>query len=285
MIALVTGAGGQLGRAMIDTVPTGVTLHALERHQLDLADADAIRRVVAELSPDLIINAAAYTAVDAAEGDEARAHQINALAVGHLADAARGCGARLIHISTDFVFDGRASAPYLPDAPTNPLGAYGRSKLAGELAAGPDALIIRTAWVYSIYGANFVKTMLRLMRERDEVRVVADQIGTPTSASSLARAIWALSKTDASGVHHFTDGGQASWHDFAVAIRDEALALGLLSKSVPVTAITTADYPTPARRPAYSILDTRATDALIGAPATPWRTNLRHMLETMKSNG
>ncbi len=285
MIALVTGAWGQLGRCLRDTAPAKWDVRALGRDQLDLEDAAAIKRIVVEHRPDLIINAAAYTAVDAAESDEARAVLVNAISVGHLAAEARKCRARLVHISTDFVFDGQATAPYQTDSLAHPLGAYGRSKLAGEAAAGSDALIIRTAWLYSPYGSNFVKTMLRLMRERDEVRVVADQIGCPTSAHSLAPAIWSLAQTKAEGIVHFTDAGTASWYDFALAIRDEGLALGLLHKSVTITPITTADYPTPAKRPAYSVLDTKKAEALIGTPLVPWQTNLRRMMEMMKSHG
>ena len=205
----------------------------------------------------------------------------------HLADWAdpRHGDARLIQISTDFVFDGAASTPYLPDAATNPLGVYGRTKLEGETFARGAALssVIRTAWVYAAEGSNFVHTMLRLMGSRDEVRVVADQIGTPTHAAGLARAIWALVTVEGSGglrghkLLHWTDAGVASWYDFAVAIQEEALALGLLERAVPVVSIATQDYPTPARRPAYSVLDKSATWAITG-PARHWRVELRECL-------
>jgi dTDP-4-dehydrorhamnose reductase len=188
-----------------------------------------------------------------------------------------------VHVSTDFVFDGKASSPYAPDAPTRPLGVYGATKRDGEIAAGADALIVRTAWVYAAAGNNFVRTMLRLMAERDEVRVVADQIGTPTHAASLARAIWALAAAGSTGHYHWTDAGAASWYDFAVAIQEEALALGLLSRAVPIVPIRTVDYPTPAQRPAFSILDKTTTWAITG-PARHWRAELRDCLVCMKDN-
>ncbi|MGE4411458.1 MAG: dTDP-4-dehydrorhamnose reductase [Sphingobium sp.] len=285
MKALITGAHGQLGRALQAIAPTGSDIIAATHADLDISDRAAVCDFVARHRPDAIFNAAAYTAVDKAESEEGRAHAINADAVGHLAEAARELGARLIHVSTDFVFDGQRGIPYRPDAPTAPIGAYGRTKLAGEIAAGPEALIVRTAWVYGATGHNFVRTMLRLMAERDEVRVVADQIGTPTFAPHLASALWALYAAGARGIHHYTDSGAASWYDFAVAIQEEALAMGLLERAVPVIPITTADYPTPARRPSYSVLDKAATFALLGGPAPHWRDGLRRMLKDVKDHG
>lgn len=205
--------------------------------------------------------------------------------MGYLARAARERGAFLAHVSTDFVFDGRSGIPYAPDAPVEPIGAYGRSKLAGEKAAGPDALILRTAWVYAPTGGNFVRTMLRLMQERVEVRVVVDQIGTPTYAPALAEALWTLPLARTKGIHHYTDSGAASWYDFAVAIQEEALAAGLLDRAVPVIPIATADFPTLARRPHFSVLDKTATFAALGQPAPHWRVNLRRMIGAIKSHG
>lgn len=280
MKVLVTGALGQLGRALIATAPAGMTIDPTDVGELDITDAAAVRRHFGATQPALVINAAAYTAVDKAESDEAAAHRINADAVGHLAQAASDIGARLVHVSTDFVFDGRQGTPYTPDAAPNPLSAYGRTKLAGEKAAGEAALIVRTAWVYAAQGGNFVRTMLRLMAERDHLRVVADQIGTPTFATGLAEAIWALAAQNARGIYHHTDSGAASWYDFAVAIQEEALARGLLTKAIPIEPIATADYPTPAVRPAYSVLDKRATSAMIGA-APHWRARLRRMFEEL----
>ena len=281
MRVLVAGSGGQLGRALAATAPAGVTLIAPPEADFDIANPDAVARVVADARADLLVNAAAWTAVDKAEAEEAAALQINATAVGFLATAAAKAGTRFVQISTDYVFDGCGHRPYSPDTPPAPASAYGRTKLAGEQAAQahhPAPLIIRTAWVYAAQGNNFVRTMLRLMAERDEVRVVADQIGTPTHAASLARAIWALDGHH--GIFHWTDAGVASWYDFAVAIQEEALRLGLLGRQVPVLPIATSDYPTPARRPAYSVLDKTSSTAITG-PARHWRTELIDCLGEM----
>ena len=285
MKVLLTGANGQLGRALQACAPAGHEIAATGSTQLDIGDEVRVRAVVAVEKPALIINAAAYTAVDRAESEEAEALRINGAGVGYLAAAAGETGARLVHVSTDFVFDGQGGIPYRSDSLTAPLGAYGRTKLAGEQVAGAEALIVRTAWVYGSHGHNFVRTMLRLMAGRDEVRVVADQIGTPTFAVSLAGAIWALAAAGAKGIYHYTDSGAASWYDFAVAIQEEALALGLLDRQVPVIPIATADFPTPAARPSYSVLDKSETFALLGAPAPHWRVNLRTMLREIKENG
>ena len=283
MKALITGAGGQLGQALQAAAPKGVVLLPLGRDALDIGDAAAVEALVKAEKPDLILNAAAYTAVDKAEGDAAQAYRINAEAPAHLARAAAAVGARLVHVSTDFVFDGQSARAYLPGDPANPLGVYGASKRAGEeavLAALPHALIVRTAWVHAATGHNFVKTMLRVMGERGRVSVVADQIGTPTHAASLARAIWALVAADAMGVHHFTDAGVASWYDFAVAIAEEAYALGLIG-AAEVLPIATSEYPTPARRPAFGLLDKTTTWAITGVPRH-WRQELRLMLAELK---
>lgn len=285
MKVLITGSNGQLGRALQTTAPATTELTAVDSQRLDIVDADAVRAFVAGLAPDLIINAAAYTAVDRAEDDEARATALNATAVRHLAIAANAVGARLIHVSTDFVFDGTSSRPIPPEAVPNPRSAYGRTKLAGEIAAGSTAMVVRTAWVYGSQGHNFVRTMLRLMAERETVSVVADQIGTPTWATSLAEALWSLDAAGETGLHHFTDSGVASWYDFAVAIQEEAVQLGLLNRAVPIIPVATHDYPTPAIRPAYSVLDKTKTFAAIGGPAPHWRVNLRRMLEELHRNG
>ena len=205
----------------------------------------------------------------------------------NIALAARDVGARLIHISTDFVFDGEAVEPYRTDSATKPVSVYGRTKKDGETAVlevMPDrAAVIRTAWLYSKTGGNFVKTMLRLMAERDELSVVADQRGTPTWANSLAEAVWALVDVrEFHGVYHWTDAGECTWHEFAVAIQEEALSLGLLDRSIPIHPITTNDYPTAATRPRYSVLDCSATIADLGLQPAPWRVNLRRMLKGMK---
>jgi dTDP-4-dehydrorhamnose reductase len=285
MKALIAGSAGQLGRGLQATAPAGVTLIAPPEADFDITDADAVMRVVASIKPDVLFNAAAYTAVDKAEGELETARRINATAVGHLAAAAQAHGARLVHVSTDFVFDGETSRAYQPGDPPKPLGVYGVTKYEGEVAAGAEALIVRTAWVYAPTGHNFVRTMLRLMAERDEVRVVADQIGTPTYAPDLAAALWALASQGAHGLYHYTDAGVASWYDFAVAIQEEALAVGLLKRHAKVTPIATADYPTPAKRPAFSVLDKAKTWATLGGPSPHWRANLRRMMKEILAHG
>lgn len=277
MRALIAGSGGQLGQALQATAPDGVEIVAPPEGEFDITDADAVARVVAEVRPGVILNAAAYTAVDRAETEEASARAVNVNAVGLLAAAARNAGAAFAHVSTDFVFDGTAHTPYPPNAAPNPLGAYGRTKADGEAAAAefhPSPLIVRTAWVYAAQGQNFVATMLRLMRERDEIRVVADQIGTPTHVPTLARTLWTLLAGGHTGVFHATDAGVASWYDFAVAIAEEARAAGLLTRPVNVLPIRTSDYPTPAKRPPYGVLDKTATWAITG-PSRHWREELR----------
>jgi len=288
MRIMIVGAGGQLGRALQASAPAEAEVIALDRTALDIGDGAAVEKRTGEAEQEQIVNAAAYTAVDKAESEAEEAARINGEGPGHLAAAATAIGARFIHVSTDFVFDGASGIPYAPDHPTAPLGVYGATKRAGEQAvqaAYPGALIVRTAWVYGDTGHNFVRTMLRLMAERDEVRVVADQIGTPTYAAGLARALWALDAAGARGIHHWTDSGAASWYDFAVAIQEEAVTIGLLNRLVPVVPIATRDYPTPARRPSYSILDKSGAVALVGAPAPHWRVYLREMLGVIKANG
>lgn len=277
MKVLVAGAAGQLGRALQASVPPGVTLVAPAEAEFDITDPASVAAIVDKAMPDVIINAAAYTAVDKAEAEPEIAQRINADAVANLA----AHGRRLVHVSTDFVFDGTASQPYAPAALPCPISVYGRSKRDGEIAAGANALIIRTAWVYAAAGNNFVHTMLRLMRERQEIRVVADQIGTPTHVAGLARTIWTLLADGRTGLWHWTDAGVASWYDFAVAIEEEALAFGLLDKRITIIPVGTSDYPTPARRPAYGLLDKSATWAVTG-PAAHWRSELRLCLAAIK---
>ncbi|MFC0205021.1 dTDP-4-dehydrorhamnose reductase [Novosphingobium soli] len=285
MKVLIVGGKGQLGQGLSRTAPAGASVVSHGSDTLDITDAAAIKAVVDAERPEIVFNAAAYTAVDKAENEEDAARAVNATAVGYLADASREAGARFVHISTDFVFDGRSGVPYAPDAPTAPLGAYGRTKLAGEKAAGGDALIVRTAWVYAPNGGNFVRTMLRLMAERDEVRVVSDQIGSPTYAPGLAAALWTMAAKGTTGIHHYTDAGACSWYDFAVAIQEEALVAGLLNKAVPVIPINASDYPTPAQRPHYSVLDKTSTFAVLGGPTPHWRENLRKMMIEIKTHG
>jgi dTDP-4-dehydrorhamnose reductase len=284
---LVTGAGGQVATALERLKPANIELISLGRAELDITDRDTVRRRIAMLDPDVIINAAAYTAVDKAESEMERAVQVNGEAPGYLAEAAHANGARLLHISTDFVFDGKANSPYKPEAPAAPLGIYGLSKLLGERraleASRGQALVLRTAWVYAADGHNFVRTMLRLMGERGSVKVVQDQQGSPTWADSVARVLWAAAEKSAfRGIHHWTDAGVASWYDFARAIAEEGRAAGLLQREVEVSPISTAEYPTPAQRPGYSVLDRTSTEAALQITAAPWRENLKKMLMELK---
>lgn len=287
MKVLVTGAGGQVGRSLLDAVPDDVEAVGCLHGDLDVGAGQAVRDVVSRHRPAVIINAAAYTAVDRAESEPDAARRINSEGPRHLALAARECGARLIHISTDFVFDGAASVPYRPDSATNPLSVYGRTKRDGEhavLAELPEqSTVVRTAWVYAATGANFVNTMLRIMRSQGGVRVVADQVGTPTSAPFFAATLWRIAADPAiRGIHHWTDAGVASWYDFAMAIAEEGAQLGLVSAEVTVTPITTADYPTPARRPAYSVLNKQSL-AAHGLAPVHWRQRLRSILKEIPS--
>lgn len=284
---LITGAAGQLGWELQRTAPIGVTLVALDSDGLDITNRQSVMSYVSTEQPTLIINAAAYTAVDKAENEAIAAYAVNRDGPAHLAEAAASVNARLIHISTDFVFDGSQSHPYRPDDATSPLGVYGASKLAGEQAvldSAANSMILRTAWVYSVHGNNFVKTMLRLMAERDQLGVVADQVGTPTSAHGLATLIWQLAyQPEIRGIHHWTDLGVASWYDFAMAIQEEALTIDLLTREIPIRPIATSDYPTPARRPAYSVLDKQSLFTAGLGNACHWRVALRRMLAELKA--
>ncbi|MFW2830596.1 dTDP-4-dehydrorhamnose reductase [Sphingomonas sp. ID0503] len=285
-VALITGAGGQLGRTLLATVPQGIQAQGVDRTALDITDADAIAATLDAVSPALLINAAAYTAVDKAESEREAAFACNAVAPGLLAAACAERGIPFVHVSTDFVFDGTRSSPYPVDAPVAPLGAYGQSKLEGEQAvasAHPAALTVRTSWVYAAEGKNFLLTMLRVMKERGAVSVVADQVGTPTHTISLAKALWKMAATDASGIAHYADAGTAAWYDFAVAIAEEGIAAGLLPATVEVKPIATADYPTPAARPAYSVFD-RSTGWALAGQARHWRAELRDAIAAVAAS-
>lgn len=279
MKALVTGVGGQLGRALLQSVPAGWDAVGLDRAALDLSDADAIERLVAREQPDLVINAGAYTEVDRAESEPELARAVNAGAPAAFARALAGTTAQLVQVSTDFVFDGVQGRPYQPLDVRNPRSVYGATKAAGEDAAGDRAIIVRTSWVYAAGGANFVRTMLRLMRERDELRLVADQIGSPTWVPGLAGTIWGLVSRGEAGIYHHRDAGVASWYDFAVAIAEAAQDIGLLARRPAIMPITTSDYPTPAQRPAFSVLDVSETRRLLADQHLHWRTQLKSMLE------
>ena len=283
MKVFLTGAGGQLGRELQDTVPADIELIALDREQCDISNRATVEQILAKTTPDLIINAAAYTAVDKAEQEQAAAFAINHLGIENLAKAAAKLKTKIIHVSTDFVFDGRQNRPYQPDDPPHPQSVYGASKLAGEQALLdylPDNhILIRTSWVYSAYGHNFVKTMLRLMQDKDELGIVADQIGSPTWANGLARTIWAFAnRPEVQGLFHWSDAGVASWYDFAVAIQREGLAISFLGKPIMIKPITTQDYPTPATRPAFSVLNCTKTRQTLELPAVHWQTALQSMM-------
>ena len=285
MKVLITGGSGQLARELRRTVPDGVEVLAPDRSGLNIADEDKVRDLITGQKPDAVINAAAYTAVDAAERETEAAHKINCDGARILAESARDAGARFVHISTDYIFSGNAAVFHRVNETPAPINAYGLTKLQGEQAvrhADPGAVIVRTSWVYSIYGTNFVKTMLNLMQSRDRLSVVTDQIGAPTWAYGFAIELWRIVERGMTAATlHWSDSGVASWFDFAVAIQDIGLEIGLLRDRVPVDPIMTADYPTPARRPAFSVLDLSETWPVLGR-APHWRANLRAMLEEMK---
>ena len=281
MRILVTGAGGQVGGELARLLPVHGEVIALHRASLDLAEPDAIVAAMREAVPDLVINAGAYTAVDLAEREREAAFAVNARAPQVLAEEAKRCGALLVHYSTDYVFDGTATAPYEEDAPTAPLNVYGQSKLAGEravVASGAHALVLRTSWVYGLTGRNFFLTVRRLAAERPELRIVADQTGTPNYSRTLAEATAALVAQglprlrERAGLYHFSCTGSTTWHGFARAIVGDAA-------TPRVTPITTADYPTPARRPAYGVLATGRFRSAFGFSLPDWREALAACLD------
>lgn len=291
---LILGRDGQVAWELRRTLaPLGKVI-ALDRRSepmVDLSQPDSLVAAIRLLNPGLIVNAAAYTAVDQAEQEPKIAERINALAPAILAEEAKRVGAGLVHYSTDYVFAGDLDRPYREDDLTGPQGVYGRTKLAGEAAiraCGGNYWIVRTAWVYGGRGKNFLRTMLQLMREREQIKVVADQTGTPTwsrwiaeaTAQMLARVCLDLKAT--SGTYHLTCAGYTTWHGFACRIREQAIALGLLPASAAtVQAIATADYPTLAKRPAYSVLDNHKLYTCFGLSLPDWALGLRMCLEEM----
>jgi dTDP-4-dehydrorhamnose reductase len=283
---LLTGAGGQLGRALRLSAPAGIVLRALSHAELDIADAEALERAFCEFGPQAVINAAAFTGVDAAEAAPDEAARANATGPERLAAACAHHDAWLTHVSTDYVFDGRQGHPYASDAQPNPLSVYGRTKLEGERAvqrALPhQSTVVRASWLYSATG-GFLGRMLALMRTRSELSVVSDQVSSPTASSGLAAVLWTLSSRRVPGVWHWCDSGAASWYDFAVAIAEEALRLKLLPQPPAILAIHSAQYPTAAARPPYSLLDKRPTETLLGTRARHWRTALRETLGSLDS--
>ncbi|GIL38735.1 dTDP-4-dehydrorhamnose reductase [Roseiterribacter gracilis] len=288
MRVLVTGADGQVGQALQRAAwPVNVVVSMQRRTALDITDPKAIEAAVATLQPDLLINAAAYTAVDRAENDAARAFAVNRDGAANLAGVCAAQDVALLHISTDYVFDGSGNRPWREDDATNPLGVYGASKLAGEEAVRErldQHVILRTAWVYAAQGQNFVRTMLRLADERDEVRVVDDQIGNPTPADAIAAAIVRIAAAIADkqahwGTFHFAGAGDISWYGFARAIFDGAT---WLERTPRITPIRTEDYPTPARRPKNSRLDCTRIRTAYGIETTPWREQLSRVLKDIR---
>ncbi|WP_024597631.1 MULTISPECIES: dTDP-4-dehydrorhamnose reductase [unclassified Pseudoalteromonas] len=298
MKILVTGKNGQLGSELKKTCPSNVELICFGSKELDISNAEQVNELLITHSPDIVINAAAYTAVDKAETDTDTAYAVNEQGAANLANACKNIDAKLIHISTDFVFDGTSTMPYTASDATNPLGVYGASKLAGEQAIneilGSQATIVRTAWVYSVFGNNFVKTMLRLMAEKEQLGIVGDQVGTPTWAAGLANMLWALvakasseqvlNTENKATILNWTDAGVASWYDFAVAIQELAIEQGLLTKSIPISAIPAASYPTPAKRPAFSVLNKAQAEEISGVKTVHWRAQLKAMLTELKLN-
>lgn len=288
MTTLVLGANGQVGRHLGHLMP-----HALlwQRQDADLTDPHAVEQAIVALAPRVVINAAAYTAVDRAESDPRTAWLVNAESVAAMARACAAAGAALIHISTDYVFDGQSTTPYGPDSPTSPLGVYGRTKLAGELAARTlceRSWVIRTSWVFSEYGGNFVKTMLRLASERDSLRVVNDQRGRPSDACDVAYVAQALQdqvledRAPAPGLYHAGGGPVVSWCEFAGTIFERATALGLLERPPAVAPITTSEYPTPARRPMNAVLEPSRAFQEALAVSPDWRRGLDRALGQLK---
>ncbi len=282
---LVTGANGQLGRCIQATISDYPELegHFMGREHLPINNFELTDKVIDALKPDVILNTAAYTAVDKAETEIDRARGINGYAVGNLAAAAKRYGAIFVHISTDYVFDGQASIPYTEDHPTDPLNAYGASKLLGEELAvkeNPESIIIRTSWVYSRYGNNFVKTMCRLMSSRESIGVVSDQWGCPTLAGDLAKILLEISGSavKGSGIFHYCNSGAINWFEFAQAIQE------LKKFPCKVNGIATTDYPTPAKRPAYSVLSCSRLNDVWGIGQRPWLDALKEALPHIGEN-
>jgi dTDP-4-dehydrorhamnose reductase len=285
MKVLIIGKSGQLASELIDTKPAGFEVLALGREDIEILTIDSISEQVTKFNPEIVLNASAYTAVDKAETDSDAAYAINFSAVENIAKVCKSNNIRLIHVSTDFVFDGQKNTAYSTSDKTNPISVYGDSKLAGEKAIREyhpdDSTIVRTSWLYSKHGNNFVKTMLRLMSEKEALSVVADQIGCPTYAKELACFIWKLaSQEEIKPLYNWSDLGVASWYDFAVAIQDIAIECDILNKRIPIKTISTQEYPTPAKRPQFSLLDSIESHQIY--PANHWREQLKVMMSNTK---
>ena len=274
---LVVGGRGMLGTDLVSLLRSDAAVNAASADigEIDITDAGSIGRCLDSVRPDAIMNCAAFTNVDACETQEQAAHAVNALGPELLAKACAFRGVRLLHVSTDYVFDGTKAEPYLPDDPPNPSSAYGRTKLAGEQAVAancPDHLIVRTAWLYGTHGKNFVHTMLRLAKEKPELRVVSDQVGSPTFTRDLAGLLARLAHCNATGITHATNSGRCSWFEFACEI------VKLAGLSTPVRPIPSSEYPTSTRRPAFSVLDCSRTERLAGVRIRHWRDALAEFL-------
>lgn len=282
---LITGANGQLGRALQETAPKDVQLLIADRNVLDITDPDSVAHYFKKYQPAGVINAAAYTAVDRAESEVEKAEAVNAIGPGNIASAAADSGAHVVHVSTDFVFDGSNGAPYQPDDAVNPVNVYGRTKAKGEHAvlSTPNvrAVVLRTAWVYSTTGSNFMTTMLRLMKEKDTLTIVTDQFGTPTHALGLAEACWTAQLRDLRGIYHWTDAGVASWYDFAVAIYEEARRIGVLTRDVRILPISASQFPTAAQRPVNSVLDKSSSLDALQVEPVHWQKCLSRVLRDL----
>jgi len=279
---LLTGADGQVGTALRKMAPADTNVLALNRSALDITDERAVHAVVEGFQPGWIINAAAYTAVDEAESEPDTAYAINRDCVGNLAAAARIVGARMMHLSTDYVFDGRQSHPYAPGDLPEPLNVYGKSKLEGENSAQEilnDRLcIIRTSWVYASAGRNFLTTMTRLLSEREKLGIIEDQVGTPTCANGLARVIYAAVDANLVGIYHWSDAGVASWYDFALTIQEQLADVDSSLAKCRIYPIKTVDYHAAARRPSYSVLDRSLIQEELGVTAESWRYNVHRAI-------
>lgn len=287
MKVLLLGADGQLGWELIQSQPGGIVLETCDFPKVDFLSTASVQSCIQNVKPDWIINAAAHTAVDLAETEPEKADRINHLAVKEIASFAARENIRLIHISTDYVFNADRQEPIKPDVRPDPQSVYGKTKLAGEKSVRSilpkTSTIIRTAWLYSSHGKNFVKTMISLMNTKEKLTVVSDQIGTPTWAAGLAQAIWQTIENKVFGVFHYTDAGQATWFDFAGAIQEQGLNLGLVRKKIPIAPVPTSEYPTPAKRPAYSVLDTQDFYEKLSMTPVPWQEQLAEMLLQIKS--
>ncbi len=285
MKILIIGSNGQLGWELQRTVPQNVDMAALDYPDIDITDEKNLQSVMDEHLPDWIINCAAYTDVDGAEKEADAARAVNCDGAKNIAAQALRINARMVHISTDFIFSGNRSRPYQPLDKPDPKSVYGQTKLDGEKSVESilkqDRLIVRTAWLYSSHGNNFVKTMIRLMDEKEELTIIDDQIGSPTWANGLALTVWAAIHQNLKGIFHWTDAGVASWYDFAVAIQEEAIRAGLLKKTIPILPIPTRKYPTPAKRPLYSVLDKKDILDALGLEAVHWRSRLKQMIQEL----